>query len=335
MENSKGKIGIVTIQSFNFGNRLQNYALQQALASLGYEVETIQRKYYPNTQAGVVKTVLQKLFHSKGEKFRAFDKKIYASAFFASANRISSDAKKYYDFFIAGSDQLWNPTYDFIGSVDFLAFADKEQKIAYAASFGVSQLPEQVKVQYTQYLNGFSHVSFREQAGQKIYKELTGKDAPVVLDPTMLLTAADWRRVEKKVHVHCTDYVLVYSLGERSSNFREKIEQLSADHKIVDVRQRQKNGHEWAIGPSEFVYLIDHAAAVLTDSFHATVFSILFHKPFIVFDRDDIDGSTRIDTLLHLLHLNKQDQKYEHVDKQLNQIRQESFQYLNRALRGN
>lgn len=335
MENIKGKIGIVTIQSFNFGNRLQNYALQQVLVSLGYEVETIQRKYYSNTQVSIIKMIFQKFFHSKGEKFRQFDKLIHASALSASSDSISPYAKNNYDFFVAGSDQLWNPTYDFVGSVDFLAFADNEQKIAYAASFGVSQLPEQVKEQYAQYLNGFQHVSFREKAGQEIYKELTGKDAPVVLDPTMLLTVADWRKAEKKVRMNCTDYVLVYSLSKRSDSFQKKIEELSVDYKIVDIRKKRKNGHEWEIGPSEFIYLIDHAAMVLTDSFHATAFSILFHKPFIIFDRDDIDGSTRIDTLLQLLHLNKQNQKYENLDKWLNQMRQESFQYLDKALCSN
>ncbi len=332
VRNSKKKIGIITIQSFNFGNRLQNYALQQVLKSMGFRVETIQRKYNDQSKISPIKRFIQNIMQTKAAKFRAFDKLIYKSKFVCSANIVPEGMSCFYEFFVAGSDQIWNPIYKFTGSVDFLCFADINQKIAYAASFGVSSLPNEIKKTYIEYLKDFKQISFREYSGVKIYKELMGRDADVVLDPTMLLTAQEWRKVEKRVNVKSSNYVLIYSLGKRSDEFQSKINELSSKYEMIDIRKKLKNGHEWAIGPSEFLYLIDNATLILTDSFHGTVFSIIFRRQFIVFKRVGMDGESRIETLLSLLKLNRLNQNYFEMDSRLNELRVSSKRFLQNSL---
>lgn len=328
----KKKIGIVSIQSYNLGNRLQNYALQQILENMGYKVETIKRQNYVNNHTTFLKRMAQNLLKTRRARFRAFDRKIHMSPFLASANVIPAQAKDAYDFFVAGSDQIWNPAYDFTGDVDFLRFADKQQRIAYAASFGVTEIPDKHREKYQKYLKEFKVVSFREASGAQVYKELTGRDACTVLDPTMLLSADEWRSMEREPDISTSDYVLVYALGEKTKDFQSKIDELSLTHKVIDVHKKMQNGHEQPIGPSEFLYLVDHASIVLTNSFHGTVFSILFKRQFISFARCDVRDDTRISDLLNVLDLQRENQNYTVTDEILQKLRDRSMKFIMASL---
>lgn len=331
-KNTKKRIGIVSIQSFNLGNRLQNFALQRTLEKMGYEVNTIRREDYSNNHISLMKRLAQNVLGSKGAKFRGFDRKIHMSPFLASANTIPAQAKDAYDFFVAGSDQIWNPSYDFTGDVDFLRFADKQQRIAYAASFGVTEIPDECKEKYKKYLMGFKAVSFREASGAKVYKELTGRDACIVLDPTMLLSASEWRSIERKPAISASDYVLVYALGDKTNDFQRKIDELALSHKVIDVGKKMRNGHEQPIGPSEFLYLVDHASIVLTNSFHGTVFSILFNRQFISFTRGDVRDDTRISDLLDAFDLQREGQNYTNTGVILQRLREQSIDFIMTSL---
>ena len=300
------KIGIVTIESFNLGNRLQNYALQEILKNMGFQVETIRRS---SEEENILKRIMQEVLQTKRAKFRAFDKLINKSKWFATKDEAPKEMCNEYDYFIAGSDQVWNPYYDFVGKTNFLEFAKHEQKIAYAASFGVSELPEEAKKRYKDWLDDFKNIAVRENAGADIIEDLINKDVSVVLDPTLMLNAENWRSLEKKPkNVPKTKYILVYSVEGMSENMKEVIEEKKKTYEVVDIRQKLKNGHEWAVGPAEFLYLVDHASELYTDSFHGTVFSILFHTKFRIFERDGINMNSRIETLLEKTGL-KEEQK--------------------------
>lgn len=329
------KIAIITIESPNYGNRLQNYALQQVILSLGFHVETLRRSNLPLYRKILkkMKNIIQVILQTKGAKFRKFDKLIYKSQFYATNNKISDDLSNYYDYFVVGSDQVWNPYFDFVGKVELLSFARSEQKIAYAASFGVSKLPEHKINVYQEYLKDFKNISVREEAGAVIIKKLLQNDVSIVLDPTLMLTSDEWRSIEKKPPKMVNeDYVLVYALGEKNMEFTKAIEEMSIKYEIVDVNSSKENGREWAIGPAEFLYLIDHANFVLTDSFHGSVFSIIFHTKFKVFKRTGLEMNSRIETLLKITGLDKDKLDFEGAEMKLHHWRKESLSFLINSL---
>lgn len=329
------KIGIVTIESFNLGNRLQNYALQNVLEKLGFQVETIQRSRPVTGKERIKKLAInfvQTVLQSKGAKFRSFNSLIHKSKYYALSDEDFNIVIDEYDYFIAGSDQIWNPYYDFVGKVDYLTFAKPKQKIAYAASFGVSELPIETKEIIAKYLMEFSHISVREKTGANIIKELCGKNVPVVLDPTLMLSADEWRKLEKKPSkAPKQKYVLVYSVERMSDKMKDAVEDISKTKKVVDVRACQTNGHEWSVGPAEFLYLIDHAEMLYTDSFHGTVFSILFHTKFKVFNREGLQMNSRIDTLLEETGM-KNMNTFDNIDEKLVILREKSAVFLKNAL---
>ena len=250
-----------------------------------------------------------------------------------------------FNYFIVGSDQVWNPHYDFVaGKCDFLTFARNNQKISYAASFGVNEIPYERKFEFAEYLKNFKAISVREKQGARIVEELVKRNAAVVLDPTLLLNENEWKQVEKKpVCSPKKEYVFVYSLGDKTDRFKDKIKQLKEKYEIFDVRSVQKNGKELPIGPSEFLYLIRNAEEVLTDSFHATVFSIIFHKKFVTFNRPGLNMNSRIESLAELTgaknrltecgDLNSETEiNYVNVDRILEEERRKSFDFLKDAL---
>lgn len=337
-------IAIVTIESLNYGNRIQNYALQQALRSLGYSTKTLHRIQHSNGIKAKVKSFLQYLLQTKGSKFRQFDSNIEYSNIIISGDEYPYDLSEKFDYFIAGSDQVWNPYYDFVGTSDLLSFAKPKQRISYAASFGVDEIPEKKKDVYAENLSQFRALSVREKRGAEIIKELTGRDAQVVLDPTMLLTSDQWSKVEKKSKfTPKKKYALVYTLGEKSYDFENAISHYKNELEIFDIRTIQQNEKEVPVGPAEFLYLIHHAELILTDSFHASVFSVLYHKRFITFKRLGIDMSSRIVSLANTIGTDdKLDNdnnldcsmglNYELVDKLVDDERKKSFDFLKKAL---
>ena len=230
------------------------------------------------------------------------------------------------------------------GECDFLAFARDNQKISYAASFGVSEIPSEREKEYAENLKTFKAISVREMQGAKIVEELSHRKATVVLDPTLLLDESEWMEVERTPQSCPKDkYVFVYALGDKSNRFKGKIEELREKYEIFDVRAIQKNGKELPVGPSEFLYLLRNAEVVLTDSFHATVFSIIFHNRFITFNRSGLNMNSRIESLVELIGIEKCLNKfgdlvcnaeidYTNVDTILKEERRKSIEFLEKAL---
>lgn len=329
------KVGIVTIVSGNYGNRLQNYALQTVLHDMGYDVSTIRRA--DTSILLIIKNYIHYLWHTNDStQFFKFDKKIKWSKNSWDERSQLSKLSNQYDYFVAGSDQIWNPYYTFTGTeLDFLTFVEDKRRIAYAASFGVSSLPSDKAAKYIGRLRDFSKISTREDAGADIVFSLTGKRVPVVLDPVLLLEAERWRKVAKKPrNMPKGPYTLVYSVESMSEELKNAVEEEKKDHQVLEISQLDEIG--CSVGPAEFLYLIDHADKLLTDSFHGTAFSVLFHTPFYIYRRDGHNMSSRMDTLLSTVELKDVSEfsqtVFDRSDMLLKKKRLESIDFLRDAL---
>ena len=299
------KVGILTIVSLNLGNRLQNYALQQVLESKGFNVETILRK--KENKKNKLKMYIRFLLkRDKYSSFFIFNRKIRWSKCVVSKEYTTPDIGKKYDYFVIGSDQIWNPEFKFCSELDYLPMVDKYKKLSYAASFGVSKIPKEREQEIGNLLNGLSHISVREQSGVEIVKQVANKEASLVLDPTMLLDKSEWEKIEKRPAKCATKkYLLMYILGE--NKFYDKIKEIAA-----------------------FVYLIHHAELICTDSFHASVFSILFEKDFITFERANTDMASRITTLCDTFGL--QNHFFSNYHFEYDKVRNTDYSMVNKIL---
>lgn len=360
------KIAIVTIvDMINYGNRLQNYAMQEVLKQVGVEeVDTLIAFSAKRKGINIVKNIIRIINpqwiykvrpYSKRERlFESFSSdKINQREIITINGKIPARLAKEYDYFILGSDQIWNPefmNYDVpnAGAYNrFLKFASKRQRIAVAPSFGVSSISNEWKSTVKDGLSGFAELSVRESAGSEIISQLTNRSVQILLDPTMILDVEQWRRFEKKVDVD-TDkpYVLKYILGHQSNSYREKIEQIAQKKGFVIYEMLTGNMEALLTAtPDQFVYLIDHASLICTDSFHATVFSIIFNKPFLLHSREDELESmnSRLETLLKTLKLeyklyteevNLWDCDYVEAHKIIARERETFINYLKKALLG-
>lgn len=168
--------------------------------------------------------------------------------------------------------------------VFFGAFSHK-RKIAYAPSFGIPRIPDGMEEELRTYLESFSHLSVRERQGQGIVRDITGKDVPVVLDPTLLLERTDWAAAARDGGAG-RGYILCYCIS-RPDALAPYIRRLAEETglpvvQLCGVRQKvhPKARCILSAGPAEFLGLFRDAAYVCTNSFHGTVFSVQFQKPF-------------------------------------------------------
>lgn len=212
-----------------------------------------------------------------------------------------------FDFFSVGSDQVWNPTYPSTSGIKFLNFVPKSKKLTFSPSFGLGELPEYVKESYSKWLQDFNLISVREERGAELIRSLCQKDAEVICDPTIALPLEYWKAIEAKPEFE-TDkpYILTYFLGNETNSYRRYIEKIAKekDCRIINLLELREPQH-YTAGPREFLYLVHHAEAVFTDSFHAAVFSILYKRDFVVFDRVEWGSSmgSRLKTLLSVFSL--------------------------------
>ena len=314
------KIGKLTLDGYsNYGNVLQNYALFRVLERYG-EVDALwhmpdnfmPRIWYKWGWKELIKFILNyknfknnifSYFHGmeivrQGKIKDWCDRNINSRFVTGKLPLIIED----YDYFVVGSDQVWNPDYEESNHIRemFLMFAPAKKRIAYAASISCPKLPKDKISLYKEGLAGMAHISIREQQGAATVKELSGIDVPVLVDPTLLLSADDWRKVSRQpAWYHGGDYLLTYFLGERP----EVVARLEKETGLKVVNLLDKDVYEhYATVPDEFLWAIEHAKLVYTDSFHGAVFSILFRTPFVVCNRlgNAVESKigSRIDTVL-------------------------------------
>jgi hypothetical protein len=215
------------------------------------------------------------------------------------------------DLYIAGSDQIWHPKYHEYGDF-FLSLAPPKRRFSYAASFGVSEIPGNLKDYYSKHLKSFEKISVREEDGKRIVEELTGRhDIVVVPDPTMLLAREDWDSTiidARPIDMPKRKYLIVYALHDFTPKNQEKINKYAEKNKleVYQIMGDMYNNKYHIPDPREFVYLIKNAECVFTDSFHCCIFSIIYHRPFIVFERADGQKmSSRLMTLTNRFQLHQ------------------------------
>ena len=212
-----------------------------------------------------------------------------------------------YDAAISGSDQVWNPEFAFNTDFEFLPFVPPEKRYSYAASFGVDEVPPDRYEDIGRLLREMREISVREETGRAIVKELANRDVPVHVDPTLLLELSDYERlVEKPPQTLPERYIITYFLDEVSDSCRSFISRTAENLGLpVIMLNEWRENPFFDIGPQHFLYLIQNADYVCTDSFHGTVFSILFHRQFTCFYRQGKDSrmGSRLNTLLGILRL--------------------------------
>ncbi len=364
------KVGIITITGeANYGNSLQNYALLKTLKDLDLDSYTIKTEYetnYKTINKVNVKRYL-KILLKKGDYvnlIRRIKFSSFSSKYLNKTKKIcyeSNPELSGFDYLVFGSDQIWNFTWGgrIADNINFFTggFSKEIPKISYAASIGVDFIPEEYKDTFVENISRFKSVSVREQTGKSIVESLTDKKALVLLDPTLLVSKNDWLSMAKKpkfVNVR-DNYILTYFLGDVNQNLKDYIEKVSKvyNYKIIDLKSEWFNSDCLSnkafltADPSEFLWLISNCKILFTDSFHGSVFSILFEKSFRCFQRDSNEFGmlSRMDTLFNLLNISdwcKGDlnenidhvfyKDYSSVNEALSQKKQESIDYLKGAL---
>ena len=362
------KAGLVTFYHIHhYGALLQAAATERAVESLGGECEIID--YYVNqnndlfrkptgvgSAAADVHTALHyKALRDRYQRFERFSKDHLriSGHRFESLEELRS-AELPYDLILSGSDQIWNPKIFPDGRFDpvfFGAFSTR-RKIAYAPSFGVPHIPEGMEEELRSYLEQFSHISVRERQGREIVKEITGKDVPVVLDPTLLLTAEQWSAMAVPPD-RSGGYILCYCISKPGA-LAPYIQRLAEETglPVVQLCGIRQKVHPRAVcvldaGPSEFLGLFQNASYVCTNSFHGTVFSVQFQKPFFTAVAPSelaAPESSRTFSILSRLGLTERiigtgttagldaTIDWADVDRRLRAARQSSLDYLRAAL---
>lgn len=295
--------------------------------------------------------------------------KFHLSKQYNSKAEIGEDAHRY-SAFLVGSDQLWLPSNIAADYYTLNFVPDDVKKIALATSFGISSLPRKYGMIAASFLKRMNYVSVRETSGQALVKKWAGRDVPVVCDPTILFTAEEWNKAIEAVDSGTRfskgeKYIFVYFLGnnpwerELVRSFRAetelKIVQLAHSDEYIKSDEGFADITPYNVGPKEFVELVRDAEYVFTDSFHCSVFSMLYHKNFFTFPRYSKDGTVstngRLYSLLSLVHqesrlVRKKDsfmwvakeQKdvapdYEVIDKELERLRQFTWDWIKNALK--
>lgn len=326
----------------DYGGMLQAFATQRYLEKLGIESDAInfdnvkgdisrrKWKYFLSNMMdiSIVKEksrLIEKKIRQKtnarlkaqmAERDNAFDKfctsHFKVSRPFASWEDMAKASQMEYDAVIVGSDQLWLPSNVMADYYTLNWVPKKVKKIAYATSFGIGSIPQKYKEMYRQYLTRIDYLSAREISGQEIISELTDKSVPLVNDPALLLDANGWDEVIKDNPIINDKYIFCYFMGDNPEQ-RDFVKRLAKEKglkivallhldQFIETDEHYADYNPWNISPADFVNLVKYAEYVCTDSFHGTVFSIIYSRNFFTFKRFNkkasLSTNTRITSLL-------------------------------------
>ena len=382
------KVGIVTLyhDNHNFGGLLQAYALPVALERyLGISSEQIDYVFKYQEQPKTKDTIsliniiyyIGYMFFAKLEKkslqkrkqaFEQFIKFIPHSKHRYEYDSISESLDTYTEF-ICGSDQIWNDCQQIKwyrnedSNVFTLQFVPENvKKISYAPSMAVLGLTDEFKKIFCKGINRLDAISLREKRALPVLQELTDKPLTVTVDPVLLLEENDWLKIIRYPQIG-QKYILCYLLGDSLSqrkavnmfSSKTKCKTVTFPHILKNVVRKCDlffgDKHDYTSGPREFLGLIKNADFVITDSFHACAFSMIFKTPFVVFERNIIgekgNMNSRIYDFLEEYHLEGQlvtekelvDMKeipkvdFTYAHEHWRKRREESLEYLENALK--
>lgn len=326
----------------DYGGMLQAYATQRFLEKQGIDSDAInfdnvkgdisrrKWKYFLSNMMdiSIVKEksrLIEKKIRQKtnarlkaqmAERDNAFDKfctsHFKVSRPFASWEDMAKASQMEYDAVIVGSDQLWLPSNVMADYYTLNWVPEKVKKIAYATSFGIGNIPQKYKEMYRLYLTRIDYLSARETSGQEIISELTDRSVPLVNDPALLLDANGWDEVIKDKPIINDKYIFCYFMGDNPEQ-RDFVKRLAKEKglkivallhldQFIETDEHYADYTPWDISPADFVNLVKYAEYVCTDSFHGTVFSIIYSRNFFTFKRFNkkasLSTNTRITSLL-------------------------------------
>ncbi len=368
------KIAIITLhRAENYGSVLQAYALQKTIEKFGNEV--ILLDYLPEryTNKGklnrlkykserlrnpllcfIAKILIYPSYKRKNRIFKGFiSKYLHLSEKTFATNEEAKLLNIEADIFCTGSDQVWNSHWnEGVDKTLYLDFVPKGKLcFSYAASIGLSEIPQEEKDETAKLLDKYEYISVREDTGVKILQSIGRGDICMTLDPTLLLSETEWNEIIGKTNNH-GKYILTYNLHH--DDRIDKYSQLLSKKYGLKVRNITYNWHdivrkghlEWCPPVEEFLSLVKNAEYVIADSFHATVFSIIFERPFVAIT-PEVAGS-RISSLLDILglsnhiinsfedtHIIESTIDFKKVKEALNIERKKSISFIKNALNTN
>lgn len=380
------KLGICACyQHKNYGSQLQSYATTVELArrNIDFEIIRYKKKTTPlllikslprllnpifindriieTSQKKMMLKLHPQLAQDNAVRNAAFDKFSQSrfkklSPVYYGYEQLKEQSKKYTAVMV-GSDQLWSPSGITSNFYNLMFADDNTVKISYATSFGVSQINPKYHKIYNTFLNRLDFISVRENSGKKIVEELSSNKAEVVCDPVILLDAKQWLKEIPNKRLYDEPYIFAYFLG-KSAEYRDAVTKFAKQKDLKIVTEPHMDSYNKAdenfgdytpfdIGPAEFVNLIRNAEYVFTDSFHGSVFSMLYQKQFLVFNRYSDNSSSsknsRIDSFCKNYGLSDRRYNgniadvenkinYEDVLGKVDEHRQKSKAFLDRAL---
>lgn len=296
------KVGIVTFHNaLSHGAALQSYALQRFIQDCGmdaeildYECDYIEKHYKrilvinkKHPVKSLIGSVLKAPNKRKGIRLSAQFRENHMHLSEHCRKSDLPDLAGRYTLFLSGSDQVFSPTCAGFDTTYLLDFASPDQKYSYAASFGTAKIPEEKKAQYQQLLSQFRGISVREESGVGIVEELIDRTPFVHVDPTLLLKSSQWDEVSAQPQISGR-YILVFNVLTPKNLVKRALELGKKTgypvYYLTEQRFPRIKGVHYlpAVSPSQFIGLIKHAEYVYTNSFHGGVFSILYHKKFVM-----------------------------------------------------
>jgi len=366
------KAGIITFHfADNFGAVLQAYALLKVIRDVGCNVEiinfvpaflrepynlffNIRSSIYQKGLIATIKRLIIKILRFRHQIRRIKEFQDFRDNFlvicekkYVNASQIRSDKPKY-EYYITGSDQVWNPDFfSKVGDTYFLDFAEEgSKKIAYAVSIAKDKVDNVYNEVYQRHLKDFDYISVREKSAKTFLSNFTEKDIHVTLDPTLLLDKEEWLKIAAESSIK-EKYILVYDLVKNPiivSLANKVAEELNC--KIVSYSNK-KGYNKWygsfgSLNPTKFLGLCSKAEFIVTSSFHGTVFAIIFNKPFFTILHptrgsrmidllNDLDLSDRIIKDINQLNIMKEID-FNKVNERLTELKSKSMDFLKTAL---
>lgn len=352
------KIGVLTFHfAYNYGAMLQAYALSNYIDGIsGMECEVIDYRpnkinslyrpkmidFYKKPLLNIKRSIKKRISCTSHANFEKFLKQQLKQSKRAVNDKEFSTIIKKYDAVFVGSDQVWNPQITG-GDKNYLLYkgSNSLKKFSYAASIGANSINEEWKNSISKFLKSFKEISVREESGRKLLKDIQPElCVDVISDPVFLLSTEEWRKLEKAVP-RVDKFILFYSLS-RNIELEQETKRLSEKMgiKIVSIHPlfKSKVGEcKCDIGPLQFLWLIDNAEYVCTDSFHATAFSVIFRKNIIV--EYDNEKGNRIANLLNEfgvdVWMNTEKcgkYKFEDIDNKLKKLEHNGREFIIRCI---
>lgn len=309
------RIGTITFHgAYNFGSMLQTYALQEYVTRLfkdgnkacSYNVinfrTDFQKSFYSLYQSvenpkNIIKNMVAFKYRKdlllKAAKFESFlNDYINLTDEYNSEEELKKASV--FDYYISGSDQIWNVRAKDFSDAYYLSFApDDSKKISYATSLGPLMIDwsQYDSSKYSKFIEHYDYISVRETKSVDNISHLTDRECPVYVDPTMLLKVDEWRKIQSQSNYNNGQYILLYCLepSKEQLNIAAAISK-KLNLPILITKYNNKNDmfnsfvKKYDCGPCDFLSYIDNAALVLSSSFHGTVFSMIYNKPFYVFN---------------------------------------------------